>query len=178
MKYGLMILVGILCVSAHPFSAAKAAPPARGSGIALSCTGKRAAQGPKLAEAQKSPLYLLLKQKLGAPTACRYEDGGNKLAVAFPKGGSYSDNAGLEGGTEEIVTPPQTLTREEAVAVLKQSALATGSYPPLMVDWAKLMVVAPSGGADLVAEGDACNFKVHVKLENGVVVGLGTSVLC
>ena len=149
----------------------------------LHCSGHGDAESMTMEEAQETPLYVMLQGKLGDPMACAHaKSGGNEVfTVTFAKGAAlkFTDNETLEMALEEVMLPAgsATVSRDEAVKALK--ATEKDDEPKGMgVDWARLMAPAPTGDADVIAEGKSCNAKAHVKYSGGVVVGFGFSSAC
>jgi len=167
------------CLLASSVSTAKSAPPAAVA-APLVCSGRGAKAD--LVSARKSPLFALLKSKMGEPTACKTTDSGTSFLVNFAQGGAFTMNVtpGIEYSEEEATFPTSgvTLSRDEAVVALKKVAAATEAYPPLAVDWTQFEGPIPSGSVLKEGEGDTCNFKVHIHMDKGVVIALGDSMAC
>jgi hypothetical protein len=135
-----------------------------------------------LVRAQKSPLYALLKSKLGEPTACEATNNGGTLLVKFAQGGTFTMNATpeIEYVAEEATFPTSgaTVSRDEAVVALKKVADAMGAFPPPTIDWTQFEGPIPSGDVLKELDGDPCNFKVHIHMDKGVVIAIGDSMAC
>ena len=158
---------------------AKSAPPAAPA-APLVCSGRGAKA--YLVRAQKSPLYALLKSKLGEPVACEATSDGGTLLVKFAQGGTFTMNAtpGIEYAEEEATFPTSgaTVSRDEAVVALKKVADAMGAFPPPTIDWTQFEGPIPSGNVLKELDGDPCNFKVHIHMDKGVVIAIGDSMAC
>lgn len=163
---------------ASPFAGVRHAE-ASATATPLVCSG-RGAKASYLATARKSPLYALLKSKLGEPTACEYKE--SELLVKFAQGGSLTMNASpeIEYSEEEatFTTSGATVSRDEAVVALKNVEKAAGADSGLGVDWTQFEGPIPSGSVLKEVEGTDCNFKVHIHMDKGVVVAIGDSMAC
>jgi hypothetical protein len=180
MKLSLAIFVACSSLFAPSVSIAKSASPATPA-APLVCSG-RGAKASQLAMARKSPLYALLKSKLGNPTACEATDNGSSLLVKFAQGGSLTliVDPKIEYSEEEATFPTSgaTVSRDEAVVALKNVANAMGAFPPPTIDWTQFEGPIPSGNVLKEEEGDACNLKVHIHMDKGVVIAIGDSMAC
>ena len=177
MKICLSMLTVCVCLFASSVSTAKSAPAATVA-APLVCSGAGAKT--YFATARKSPLYALLKSKLGEPSACGYKKG--ELLVKFAQGGTLTMNAGpeIEYSQEEATFPISgaTVSRDEAVIALKNVANAMGASPPPTIDWTQFEGPIPSGNVLKELDGDPCNFKVHIHMDKGVVIAIGDSMAC
>jgi len=178
-RAGFMVVVcmGILT---NPFPGTKHAVAAASAPIApLVCSGS-GAKASYLTKARKSPLYALLKSKLGEPTACEYKEG--ELLVKFAQGGTLTMHASpaIEFAEEEATLPASgaTVSRDEAVMALKNVEKASEAYPGLGLDWTQFEGPIPSGDVLKEVEGDTCNAKMHIHMNNGVVIAVGDSIAC
>ena len=179
MKMVLIVLVTCGCLAAPSVSMARIA--AASAPTKLYCSG-RGAKVSYLTTAQKSPLYALLKGKLGEPNACETTNNGSSLLVKFAQGGSLTLNVDpkIEYSMEEAIFPTSgtTVSRDEAVVALKNVEKATGAFPSLGVDWTQFEGPIPSGSVLKEVEGNSCNFKVHIHMDKGVVIAIGDSMAC
>jgi hypothetical protein len=179
-KRGVFVFVVCMGFMASPFAGIRPAEAAASApATPLVCSGG-GAKASYLAAARKSPLYALLKSKLGEPTGCEYEE--SELLVKFAQGGTLTINAGpkIEYSQEEATFPTSgaTVSRDEAVVALKNVEKATGAYPGLGVDWTQFEGPIPSGSVLKEVDGNDCNFKVHIHMDKGVVVAIGDSMAC
>jgi len=179
-KRGVFVFVVCVGIITSPFPGAKRAVAAASApAVPLVCSG-RGAKASYLSTARKSPLYSLLKSKLGEPTACETTDNGSSLLVKFAQGGTLTLNIDpkIEYSMEEATFPASgsTVSRDEAVVALKNVEKASGST--LGVDWTQFEGPIPSGSVLKEVEGDTCNFKVHIHMDKGVVIALGNSMAC
>lgn len=181
-KRGVFVFVVGMGIFTSPFPGAKHALAAASAPVKpLVCSG-RGAKASQLAMARKSPLYDLLKSKLGDPASCEATDNGSSLLVKFAQGGTLTLNVDpkIEYSKEEATFPTSgaTVSRDEAVIALKKVAAATEAYPPLAVDWTQFEGPIPSGSVLKEEWGDACNFKVSIHMDKGVVIAIGDSMAC
>lgn len=171
-------------ISAAAILATLVANPPRAQ-AQLACTGAAAGgTGLQLSDAQGSPLYALLKTRLGVPTACKIvdSDAGRELSVTFPQGGSltYTANEAIESSAQEALVPSggKVLTASQAIAQLRLVEKWAAAPKGCGIAWSKLAATAKSGKADASAAGATCNCRAHLKMEKGVVSGLGFSMAC
>ncbi len=155
----------------------------RPADAALVCAGASPGEpAPLQSDAEASPFYTLLKQKLGAPSACtaKADDDNKSLAFTFPQGGSlvFTANEAIESSSEEVVLPANIVGHSDAVRLLR--VVERSSVPPkgCGIAWSKLTQNPAAASQDAVAEGRACNCRAHLKSEHGAVVGLGFSIAC
>jgi hypothetical protein len=145
------------------------------------CSGHGGADSMTMADAENSPLYTLVKGKLGEPTNCSIQlsEQTEVFTLTFAQGAkiTFTDNSILELSEASADLPAGVVNLAEAVQTLK--ALEKDNSPKgLGVKWSALTGPVPSGDAELTAEGKSCNAKARVKFSGGAVVGLGFSAAC
>jgi len=177
-KLCVIVLLVLACAGPKVVSAERHSAMAAPVGTKLVCHG-HGAWKTLLATTEKSPLFALLQSKVGEPVSCVISD--EAMTLKFAKGASLdvAFDSETEYVSHEAVFPSGvTVSRDEAVECLKKAAAATGAFPAMQMDWTQFAGPIPSGSVDKRVDGDACNFWVHIHMENGVVVGLGDSIAC
>jgi hypothetical protein len=179
MKISMVVLAVCFWLAAPSLSIAKSAPAI--TPATMNCTGH--GDGMTMDQAETTPLFALMRSKLGNPTACALEqsDDNVTLTVTFAHGATlaFLNNQVLELATEEATLPAgaATVSRDEVVKALKATE-KEGSPKGLGVNWTRLAAPVPAGSVDIVAEGKTCNAKAHVQYQAGLVVGFGFSTAC
>jgi len=91
--------------------------------------------------------------------------GGSTLTVSsYPS----SDAAAQEA----VVTGSTAITREDVIKAFKQDQPPDGCG----VDWSQLSAGGPNATGDFKVSGTTCTTDLHIKMQNGKVVGFGFDV--
>ena len=153
-----------------------AAPPATPK--KLVCTGKFHDTSGGADFVEQTALYVLMNSKLGGWSSCtskilsKTDDeqmvtfaGGSTLTVSsYPS----SDAAAQEA----VVTGSTAITREDVIKAFKQDQPPDGCG----VDWSQLSAGGPNATGDFKVSGTTCTTDLHIKMQNGKVVGFGFDV--
>jgi hypothetical protein len=188
-KLSLCSLVCLLAAGCHSSSSTPApaaqvavaapqpapAPPAAPK--KLVCTGKFHDTSGGADFVEQSALYVLMNSKLGGWSSCtgkilsKTDDeqlvtfaGGSTLTLSsYPSSDASAQEAVLTGAT--------AITREDVIKAFKQDQPADGCG----VDWSQLTAGGPAATGDFKVSGTTCTTDLHIKMQNGKVVGFGFS---